>query len=87
MSVLDHLIGDDIDVPETPVMRGRVVTAPTDAADTMAVVLPNFSTAHPFEVPGSQWAAGPSLPAQGDVCIVLLDDYGDAWVPMGAWNA
>jgi hypothetical protein len=83
MSPLEDMVGPPARKPRPPVARGRVVDAPATAGDPMTVVLVNYSPAWKFDVPASNWmpAAGDNLPAAGDVCVVLFDDDGDAWVP------
>jgi hypothetical protein len=48
----------------------------------MAVVLENYSRSLEFEVPAGQWAERAGLPNPGDLCLVVFDDDGDAWVPV-----
>lgn len=83
MSPLEDMAGPPDRRPRPTVARGRVVGAPTIASDPMTVTLVNYSPAWKYEVPASNWmpAAGDNLPSVGDVCVVLFDDDGDAWVP------
>jgi hypothetical protein len=45
-------------------------------------VLINYSNAYEFDVPAGQWNPKTPLPTVGDECVVLLDDDGDAWMPV-----
>jgi microcystin-dependent protein len=63
-------------------MRGQIVRAPTAATDSLFVVVPGLSLAFPYEVPTGQWETAQNLPAAGASCLVVLDDKGDAWVPL-----
>jgi hypothetical protein len=80
---IDELVGGGPhnDYVPTNVCRGKIKRAPSDAADSMTVVLINFSEDYDYEVPGSNWMPRASLPTVGQSCVVLIDDDGDAWVP------
>lgn len=70
--------GDDA---RSQVGRARVVKAPVSLADTVEVVLVNYSAAHPYTMQPEQWKLpSAALPAVGDVCVVAFDDDGDIWV-------
>lgn len=71
---------ESLDV-ETQAYRGRVAKVGATVDDPISVVLPNFSNHAPFEVPANQWN-GSAVPAVGAKCLVILDDEGDAWVPV-----
>jgi hypothetical protein len=81
MSPLEHMAGPPAGSPRPPVARGRVIKPPASPTDAMTVTLVNYSSAWEFEIPASNWTTTTALPAQGDVCVVLFDDDGDAWVP------
>jgi hypothetical protein len=68
--------------PRPQVMFGQVTRAPADEADTMEVVTPDYSSDHPYVVPGSNWAPrhDGALPVADAGCVVLIDNRGDAWV-------
>lgn len=70
--------------PGRPVAaRGRVSKAPVGIDQPLEVTLINLSGSIPYEVPGTNWnARGSTIPAKGDVCIVVFDDDGDAWMPV-----
>jgi len=48
----------------------------------MTVTLIEYSNVHDYEVPAGQWASKAFLPDVGDQCVVVVDDHGDAWVPL-----
>jgi hypothetical protein len=51
----------------------------------MAVVLPDYGPAYPFDVAAGHWMPrGALLPTANAQCLVVFDDEGDAWVP--AWS-
>lgn len=74
------------DREERPVScTGRVSRPPTTLSDTMAVVLPDYGPAYPFDVAAGHWMPrGALLPTANAQCLVVFDDEGDAWVP--AWS-
>lgn len=60
--------------------RARVTRAPATIADTMEVVLLNYSATHPYTLPPEQWKLpGAALPITGDMGVVVFDDDGDIW--------
>ena len=61
---------------------GRIARAPASNSDSLIVVTPGLSLAFPFEVIAGRWETGVTLPAVGAECLVVLDDNGDAWVPL-----
>ena len=63
-------------------MRGQIARAPASADDALFVVIPGLSLAFPYEVPSGQWETAQNLPVVGAACLVVLDDNGDAWVPL-----
>jgi hypothetical protein len=67
---------------EEPVAAvAKVLTAPADASSPMTVTLVNFSANYEFEVPASNWPSRDTdLPVEGQKCLVVFDDDGDAWV-------
>jgi hypothetical protein len=82
---LDDLTGGPQRRTRPSTCRGRVVVAPADNDDAMHVVLVNYSAAYSYEIPAAQWTSvSGDLPGVGDVCLVVFDDEGDAWVP--AWG-
>jgi hypothetical protein len=66
---------------ETSAYRGRVTKVGATVDDPIEIVIPNFSASAKYEVPAAQWS-GSVVPAVGAVCLVILDDEGDAWVPV-----
>lgn len=63
--------------------RGKVLIAPESGSDNLRVALVNYSSEFFFEVPGTNWLSrGSALPQVDDVCLVVFDDDGDAWVPV-----
>jgi hypothetical protein len=65
------------------VLRARVTRAPATPADALSVVALNYSSGHDYEVPAGQWwPYGTDVPVVGSTCVLLLDDDGDAWVPI-----
>jgi hypothetical protein len=80
--MLDELIGGPDHLEHIQVLRGRVKRAPSSATDSMTVVIPAYSEDQDYEIPSGQWTPrGPTPPAVGTWCVVLLDSDGDAWVP------
>jgi hypothetical protein len=71
--------------PAAVARRGKVRKAPADADSPLTVTLVNFSQKYSYTVPAGQWMPrGSTLPIAGDLCLVVFDDDGDAWVP--AWS-
>lgn len=83
MSSLASLIGGPDRTPPRPITaRGRVVKAPAALDQPMTVVIPNFSLAFEYEVPGFNWSPrGTTLPEVNDECLIVFDEEGDVWVP------
>jgi hypothetical protein len=64
--------------------RARVVRAPGAFDESLAVILLAYSTVYEYEVPGGNWfTRGATLPVIGDGCVVVFDDYGDAYALIG----
>lgn len=66
-------------------VRGRIGKAPADTDSGLTATSINYSSIHEYEVPAGQWTprfAGGSdvLPSSGDLCLIVFDDDGDAWV-------
>lgn len=63
---------------------GEVAIAPADVKSAMVVIAKGISTEHGFTVPAGHWAPrrDAELPKQGDDCLLVFDDAGDAWVPV-----
>jgi hypothetical protein len=68
--------------PRPIAMRCRVVDAPATSGDSMTVRAVN--SGHDYDVPAGQWTVSTALPVAGAFCLVLIDDDGDAWVPIYA---
>jgi hypothetical protein len=66
--------------PPSGVHRGEVVRAPDDETDRLRVTVAGF----PGQPHQAAWAPrdGGGFPAAEDECVVLIDDGGDAWVPL-----
>ena len=65
---------------ETGNVRGRVVTAPANNADAMVVA--SLDTGETWDVPAGQWdRKASSLPSEHALCLIVVDNRGDAWVP------
>ena len=63
------------------VLRGRVRRTPAAPDDRLVVSLDSIST-EIYEVPPGNWTPrGSELPQQGALCLVLLDEFGEAYVP------
>ena len=62
--------------------KGRIARTPVNDADSLIVVLPDFSMAFPRTVPAAQWEHAANLPALNADCLVVLDENNDAWVPL-----
>ena len=62
--------------------RGRIARTPASDADSLIVVLPDFSMAFPRTVPSAQWEHASNLPVLNASCLVVLDENDDAWVPL-----
>jgi hypothetical protein len=81
MPDLSDLVTGDADDLEPMAYRGRVTKVGATVNDPIEVVLVHWSATHPFEVPAEQWV-GTVVPTVGKKCLVILDDEGDAWVPV-----
>ena len=80
------------------IFQGAISQAPATIHHPVSVVIRQFNnkglsstpiTANstgliPFQYTGARWQARDThtLPAVGDPCIVILDDFGEAWVPV-----
>jgi len=65
------------------VLRGVVLTAPATDADSMTVGIRRFAVDAEYEVPAGNWTPrGLTLPTVGQTVVVLIDDFGDAHVPL-----
>lgn len=71
---------------QRPPMRGRISKAPASVDDGLEVVGIRFSQVAPYEVPKTNWMPRVDgegtivLPVEGMKCVIVFDDYGDAWV-------
>lgn len=62
--------------------RGTVIRAPATRFETVRVILPDYSTEVAYDVPGTNWTPwGTALPGLGNLCLVVFDSLGDAWIP------
>ncbi|HMC96112.1 MAG TPA: hypothetical protein VKG92_00520 [Flavobacteriales bacterium] len=65
------------------ILFGLVSKAPAGGLTGMTVIVPSFSSEHAYEVLPGRWPPrGLLLPQQNDQCLVILDEHGDAWVPV-----
>lgn len=65
------------------VLRGRVARAPETASDHLYVVSQGYSLEHDYEIPAGSWTPrGNALPAVGALCLIVIDDLGDAYMPV-----
>lgn len=71
----------DPDRPPSGVHRGEVVRTPSEETDRLSVVVAGYSASHPHQ---AAWEPrnGDEFPSPKDECVVLIDDGGDAWVPL-----
>jgi hypothetical protein len=66
-------------------LRGTVVEGPANVASPMRVSIKRLASDIEYEVPATNWMPrGALVPTVGDIALVVLDDFGDAWVP--AWG-
>lgn len=64
--------------------RGTVAIAPTGPTDGMVVLVKGVDRSQGVTVPPGHWEPrrDVELPVQGNDCLVVYDDPGDAWVPV-----
>jgi hypothetical protein len=70
-------------VSVTSALRGRVVVTPSSAEETLRVISQGYSYDHDYLVPAGHWVPrGDALPQAGARCLLVLDETGDAYVPV-----
>jgi microcystin-dependent protein len=71
---IDELTGgpDHVDRPLT----NRGVVMPTPPGEDVRVRILEVGVTHYYEIPTAQWTGAP---AEGQECLVVFDDQGDAW--------
>lgn len=83
MADLSSMVGGATSIERPLTLRGRVVGAPLYHDDVMKVVAINYTSEFSFDLPGTNWVnRGSALPQADDVCLIVFDDDGDAWVPI-----
>lgn len=66
--------------------RGEVVIAPAAETDAMVCTVGSLSGVQAVVIPAGNWAPrGSTLPIVGNVCCIVYDDKGDAFVG-SLWN-
>jgi hypothetical protein len=67
----------------TTTLRAMVTDAPIDDTDELRVVAQGYSHEFDYLIPAGQWMPrGNSLPERGASCLLVLDEVGDAYVPL-----
>jgi hypothetical protein len=69
-------------------IRGRVMIAPEASTDSLVACSLAIGPSDAYVVPAGQWqTGGGTLPLAGALCLISLDDYGDAWVAVAVGTA
>lgn len=64
-------------------LRGRVIQTPASDTDTLHVIAQSYSGDFDYEVPPGQWVPrGTETPTEGSLCLIVIDDLGDVYVPV-----
>lgn len=65
------------------IMRGRVLVPPASDGDAVQVIVPTYAADQRYTVPSGNWfPRGQSLPTQNALCLVVVDNLGDVFMPI-----
>lgn len=76
MSIAD-LTGGPTRTARAPAVRGKVLRTPVDVSSPLVVAVVNYSQTYEYEVASGRYSG---VFEQGDDCLLVFDDDGDAWV-------